>query len=108
MGTYERRLRIVVVFALINFTRIFFRSPTFSVATDMLHSIFRATEMGAEKEFAMLGIPAASFAYIYASKYRERWLNASFEGWTIPGYALYLTLLLALGATRAEFIYFQF
>jgi alginate O-acetyltransferase complex protein AlgI len=108
MGATERRLRIGSVFGLITFTRIFFRSPTFSVATDMLHSIFRTTEMGAEKEFALIGIPVTSFAYIYVSKYRERWLSASFEGWVIPGYALYLTLLLALGATRAEFIYFQF
>ena len=108
MGTSERRVRIVIVFGLITFTRIFFRSPSFSVATDMLYSIFRASQRGAEKEFALIGIPVASFAYIYASKYRVRWLAASFEGLAIPGYALYLTLLLALGATRAEFIYFQF
>lgn len=108
MGTLERVVRIACVFCLITFTRIFFRSPNFSIASDMLYSIFFGASWQAEKHFALFGIPAASLIYVYASRYREKWLSSSVEGWFIPGYAAYLVVLLAFGATRAEFIYFQF
>jgi D-alanyl-lipoteichoic acid acyltransferase DltB (MBOAT superfamily) len=108
MGEPERMLRIACVFCLITFTRIFFRSPTFSIASDMLESIFGGGALQAEKHFALMGIPLATAFYIYASRYRERWLSARLEGWGIPAYAGYLAVLLAFGATRAEFIYFQF
>ena len=104
----ERVVRIASVFCLITFTRIFFRSPTFGGAGDMLHAIFLGGAVYGEKEFALIGIPIATLIYVYLSRYRERWLAADIEGWAIPGYAVYLTVLLAFGATRAEFIYFQF
>jgi D-alanyl-lipoteichoic acid acyltransferase DltB (MBOAT superfamily) len=108
MGFWERGARIGVVFCLITFTRIFFRSPSFTTACEMLRAIVLGGTVQGEKEFALMGIPLASFAYVYFSRYRERWLSSDIEGWAVPGYALYLTVLLAFGATRAEFIYFQF
>ena len=108
MAMVERVVRIASVFCLITFTRIFFRSSTFGGAGDMLHAIFLGGAAYGEKEFALIGIPIATLAYVYLSRYRERWLAADIEGWAIPGYAVYLTVLLAFGATRAEFIYFQF
>jgi D-alanyl-lipoteichoic acid acyltransferase DltB (MBOAT superfamily) len=108
MGLWERSLRIAVVFCLITFTRVFFRSQSFSMAGDMLHTILFDASTTAEKHLALMGIPLASLAYVYASRYRERWLSLELNGWAIPGYAAYLSLLFALGASRAEFIYFQF
>ncbi len=108
MGSVERCTRIACVFSLITFTRIFFRSQTFQSAVDMLQAIVRPTAFEVEHELALFGIPAAAAVYIWASRYRERWLDASLDGWAIPGYAVYLTALLAFGASRAEFIYFQF
>jgi D-alanyl-lipoteichoic acid acyltransferase DltB (MBOAT superfamily) len=108
MNLPERVVRIGVVFCLITFTRIFFRSPSFSVACEMLQAIAGGSSLQGHKEFAMMGIPIATAAYFYLARYRQRWLSADVAGWVIPGYALYLSVLLMFGATRAEFIYFQF
>lgn len=108
MTQWERLGRIALVFCLITFTRIFFRSPSFSIATEMIATIIHPTVFEAESQLGLLGIPCASLAYIYLARFREQWLSVDFRGWAIPGYVVYLLTLLFFGATRAEFIYFQF
>ena len=108
MGSLERIARGSVVFGLIAFTRIFFRSPDFRTALSMIHAIARPHVFTAEQQLGMFMIPALSLAYIALSPLRGRVLALQPRGYAVAGYAFALVALLALGASQAEFIYFQF
>ncbi len=108
MRLWERVWRGLIVFSLITFTRIFFRSPDFATAIDMLRSIARPSTHAAEYDFALFAIPAASIAYVVVSPLRERILRLELRGWVVPAYAVVLLALLCFGASQAEFIYFHF
>jgi len=104
----ERVVRGVVIFTLITFTRIFFRSPDFATAIDMIRTIIHPSVSTAEHEGAMLILPMVTIAYIAASPLRMKILGMEPRGVRLVGYAMLLVVLLALGASQAEFIYFQF
>lgn len=108
MGWSERLARRLIVFHLITFTRIFFRAPTFGGAIDMLRSIARPATHEAEPQIAMFVIPMVSIAYVIFARYRQRLLAVEPRGLALIGYAAVGVLLLVLGASNAEFIYFQF
>jgi alginate O-acetyltransferase complex protein AlgI len=108
MGAGERFVRRLVVFHLITFTRIFFRAPTFGVALDVIRNIVRPASHTAVPTLAMVLIPAVSIAYVLASRYKERLLAIRPQGLALIGYAAVGVVLLVLGASNAEFIYFQF
>jgi D-alanyl-lipoteichoic acid acyltransferase DltB (MBOAT superfamily) len=108
MGLGERIVRATIVFSLITFTRIFFRSPDFATAIDMIRTIVHPSTRAAEFDLALFAIPVASLAYVIVSPLRERLLKIEPRGIAIFGYALLLLLLLCFGASQAEFIYFHF
>lgn len=108
MAWPERILRGLIVFNLITFTRIFFRSPSFSIAVEMLQAIISPRTTAATLDLALFAIPAAVLAYIVASPLRARLMAFRPTGPSLVAYGLALAFLLAFGATNAEFIYFQF
>lgn len=108
MSWPEKLLRGLVVFHLITFTRIFFRAPNFGIALDVIHAIAAPKTNEIVASFAMFAIPAATIAYVALSKYKSRLLALRPEGPRILVYAAAGVLLLCLGASQAEFIYFQF
>lgn len=108
MGLLERAARSATVFALIAFTRIFFRSPDFHTALAMIRAIVRPHVFTAEQQLGMFLIPMLSLLYILLSPLRARVLELQPRGYAVAGYAVILVSLLALGAGQAEFIYFRF
>jgi alginate O-acetyltransferase complex protein AlgI len=108
MALPERIARGLVVFTLITFTRIFFRSPTFAIAIDMIRAIVHPSTTSAEPDLALFAIPVVSVAYVAVSGLRGRWMQGEPRGWRLLGIALLLLVLLCFGASQAEFIYFQF
>ncbi len=101
-------VRGIVVFNLITFTRIFFRSPTFAVALTMLRTIVSPTTTAATLDLGLFAIPAVILAYLVASQLRGRVMASSPRGALVVVYGLALAAMVAFGATNAEFIYFQF
>jgi alginate O-acetyltransferase complex protein AlgI len=108
MSIPERIWRGSIVFSLITFTRIFFRSPDFHTALEMISAIAKPRTFTTEEQFGMFLIPALTIAYIALAPLRKRILELQPRGFAIAGYAMALIMLLALGAGQAEFIYFQF
>jgi alginate O-acetyltransferase complex protein AlgI len=108
MSWREQLVRGLVVFHLIAFTRIFFRSPTLSVAIEMLKAIARPQTTATEPSLALFAIPATTIAYIFISRWKPRVMKIEPRGFALVGYAALLLALLVLGASQAEFIYFQF
>ena len=108
MSLMEKIARGFIVFNLITLTRIFFRSPTFGVALEMLHSIAKPSTTLARYDFAMFLIPFMTLVYIVLSPLRERIMRFEPKGALLAGYGAFLVLLMVFGATNAEFIYFHF
>ncbi len=108
MRLLERVLRGAAIFTLITFTRIFFRSPDFATAVDMIRSIVHPATREAEYDGAMILLPLVTVAYIALSPLRDRWLRSPVRGWRLAIYAVVALVLLVFGAGQAEFIYFQF
>lgn len=101
--------RGVIVFHLITFTRIFFRSPDFETAMHVIRSILSPQSNLAHYDFAMFLIPAVSLTYIAASNLKPRVTEfLEPKGWKLAIYGLIFAIYLVLGASNAEFIYFQF
>lgn len=108
MTALDRFWRALVVFHLITFTRIFFRAPDFGIAVDVIHAIVAPKTREIVPSFALFAIPAATIAYVAASKYKEKLLALRPQGPRVLVYAAAGVLLLCVGASQAEFIYFQF
>lgn len=108
MSFAEKLARGLIVFHLITFSRIFFRSPDFTTALQVMKSIFSPATDVALFDFAMFLLPAATVAYVCLSGFRAKWLAFNPAGPRAFAYAAILVILLAFGATNAEFIYFQF
>ncbi len=105
---FDRLWRIVVVFHLITFTRIFFRAPTFAIALDMLHAIRSPATTEARPTLGLFLIPAACLTYILLAPLKERLLKIQPRGSRLIWYSGVAFILYLLGASQAEFIYFQF
>lgn len=108
MSRWESLARGIVVFHLITFTRIFFRSPTLGTAIDVMRTIVHPQTNRTEPSLGLFMIPLATIAYVAASKYRRRLMAVEPRGLPLIGYALLLLVLFVFGASQAEFIYFQF
>jgi D-alanyl-lipoteichoic acid acyltransferase DltB (MBOAT superfamily) len=108
MAAAERFWRGLIVFHLIAFTRIFFRSPTLAVAVDMLQTIAHPRTTRTEPSLALFAIPATTIAYVALSRWKLRVMGIEPRGFALVGYAVLLLALLVFGASQAEFIYFQF
>ena len=108
MGFGERLVRALIVFHLITFTRIFFRAPDFGIALDVIHGIVAPKTRELVPSFALFAIPAATIAYVALSQFKERVLALRPRGASVLIYAAAGVVLLAFGASQAEFIYFQF
>jgi D-alanyl-lipoteichoic acid acyltransferase DltB (MBOAT superfamily) len=108
MSPTERLVRRVIVFHLITFTRIFFRAPSFAIATELVGQVVRPTVLDSEAQIGLWLIPAASIGFVLVSPLRKRLLTVDPGGRNLVGYALALVALLVFGASQAEFIYFQF
>ena len=108
MSLLEKLIRIVVVFHLITFTRIFFRSPDFKTALTMMGSVINPTSFTATDDFGLFAIPVFCIAYACLANLKPQLMAIKPKGFMNIFYGLWLFLLLALGASNAEFIYFQF
>lgn len=108
MGFGERLARRLIVFHLITFTRIFFRAPTFEIATDMIRTIARPVSHAAEPSIGLALIPVTSVAYVILARYRDRLIAVEPRRFALLGYAAAAVVLFVFGASNAEFIYFQF
>lgn len=108
MGWVERVVRTLFVFHLITFTRIFFRSQSFSGAIEMIRSIVRPTTVVAEYNIGLVLLPFMTILYVLISPLKRKLMLFEPKRFALVGYAFVLVVLLGLGATQAEFIYFQF
>jgi D-alanyl-lipoteichoic acid acyltransferase DltB (MBOAT superfamily) len=108
MGRLERFARGLVVFHLIAFTRIFFRSPDFAHASALLRTIASPANTKAEPSFALFLLPVVTVGYLLLATKKQQLFAIRPRGWALFGYAGALVVLLIFGASNAEFIYFQF
>jgi D-alanyl-lipoteichoic acid acyltransferase DltB (MBOAT superfamily) len=108
MSTAEKMLRITIVFNLITFTRIFFRSPDFKTALQMLEAVIKPQTFTATIDLSFYLIPASIIGYFLISPYRQRLENIRPLGAALYAYGAAIALCIYFGASNAEFIYFQF
>lgn len=106
---FDRVWRIVVVFHLITLTRIFFRAPTFALAGQMLRAVAGAPMTNAARpSLGLFLIPIVCLGYVLLSPLKPRLLAWQPRGPRLLLYSGALLVLFVLGASQAEFIYFQF
>jgi alginate O-acetyltransferase complex protein AlgI len=108
MAPLEVWARRVVVFHLITFTRIFFRSDDFATALEMIRTIGFPVSHLAEPSFGLFAIPLVILGYFLLSGLKKRLMAVQPRGVALAGYAAALLLLLLFGASHSKFIYFQF
>ncbi len=105
---WDRFWRIVIVFHLITFTRIFFRAPTFGMAVQMMRAIAAPLTRTAKPSLGLFLIPVACLSYILLARYKPRVMQLQPRGLRLAIYSSVIMILYLLGASQAEFIYFQF
>ncbi len=108
MSWSEALLRGFIVFNLITFTRIFFRSPDFKTAIEVLRAIGSPVVRTADIHPGLVLIPLATVAYMLASPLRRRILAWKPTVGQAVAYGAVAALMVYFGASNAEFIYFQF
>ena len=108
MSFPEALFRGFIVFNLITFTRIFFRSPDFKTAMDVMGAIARPAVHTADIHPGLVLIPLATVAYLLASPLHRRLMAWQPTAGRAMAYGAAAALMVYFGASNAEFIYFQF